>query len=259
MLFAEKESNLIEAFRFLSISEIALIPENNETESVCLSIHDETLWKDWFDSSAKDAPPPDYYNDSERLMMEVMRVDDHGFKKRGKIINPTYTREHEIERQLRESGFLSQFPEDVRLIINADSGLPTAEDHNYRYYFESFKRTVEHHKQKINNYRRNHPGYKTAFFVYDESTAYVLVNRVPKKIKAGHFGSGIAHLWFCDKRFVEVFKNSEIDYLVWFAPYKMYHNLNRLPQLPTACVYDCHSIDMSLIDYDVEHMISTEV
>lgn len=259
MLFAEKESNLIEAFQFLSSSEVALFPENDMTESVYLSLRDEKQWNNWIDSSAKNAPPPDFYNDKEKLMLEVMRVDDHGFKKRGKVINPTYAREHEIERQLRESGFLGQFPDSAILMINADSGLPTTEDHNYRYYFDCFQRTLEHHKQKIDSYRKNHPGYKIVFFVYDESTAYVLVKRVPKRIIAGRFGTGIAHLWFIDKRFVEVFKDSGIDYLIWFAPCKMYHNINRLPPLPTACIFDCHNIEIDLKDYDIERMISAEV
>ena len=97
------------------------------------------------------------------MMLEVMRVDDHGFKKKGKIINQSLAREHMVERELREAGILDQFPNLKSIIINADSGLPTEEDHNYCFYYDNFRRTLEHHKSKIGNYRMNHPGYKTIF------------------------------------------------------------------------------------------------
>lgn len=259
MLFAEKEINLIDAFRGLSRSEIALIPTNGMVESICLSLQDEARWETWTDSSAKDAPPPDFYSTHEKLMMEVMRVDDHGFKRKGKIVNPTLAREHEIERELRESGALGLFPDSVMLMINEDSGLPTTEDHNYQYYFENFKRTIEHHKSKINKYRDNHPGYKTVFFVHDESTAYAVVKKVPNKIQQGGIVRGMPHFWFFDRRFIDIFKDTSIDYLIWMAPYKLFQTVGRSPLLPTACVFDCHNIDIELMDYDMSHMVSSEV
>ena len=83
MLFAEKESNLIELFRILKTEEILLLPTVDETEYICQSLLNTRRWEKWIDSSAKDAPPPDFYNDNEQIMMDVMRVDDHGFKKHG--------------------------------------------------------------------------------------------------------------------------------------------------------------------------------
>ena len=137
MLFAEKESNLIDHFQMLETNEILLLPESEELENVVSSILNSELWKKWIDSSAKDAPPPDFYSDELGLMMEVMRVDDHGFKKKGKIINPTYEKEHKLENELRQVCFLSNFP-NAQLQVIADSGLPTEQDHNYNYYFENF-------------------------------------------------------------------------------------------------------------------------
>ena len=259
MLFAEKESNIINMFRHLEKKEIGLIPNNPEAERICQSILESEQWDYWSDSSGKNMPPPDFYNDHEKIMLEVMRVDDHGFKKKGKIINQTLVREHTVERELRESGILDQLPNLESIIINADSGLPTEKDHNYRFYFDNFKRTLEHHKLKIDNYRKNHPGYRIIFFVFDESSAYVLMKKVPKEIKEGQLAKGKAHLWFADKRFVEVFQNTSIDYLIWFSPYKLVHSVGKKTLLPKACVFDCAKIDYELIDYDALHMVSAEV
>lgn len=259
MLFAEKESNVVESFRDLEKSEICLIPDYAETKMICQSILDTERWANWIDSSGKNMPPPDFYNGHEKMMLEVMRVDDHGFKKKGKIINPTLAREHELERELKDSGILACFPNLKAVIINADSGLPTNQDHNYRFYYENFKRTLEHHKAKIRKYRENHPGYKMVFFVFDESSAYVLLENVPDVIREGLLTKGQAHLWFADKRFVEVFHNSEIDHLIWFAPYKRIQSISAVPQLPKACVFDCKRIDCDLLEYDPQRMVSSEV
>lgn len=259
MLFAEKESNLIEVFQDLIQDEVALFPLNEETIDICNSIRDESRWINWIDSSAKNAPPPDFYNDREKRMMDVMRVDDHGIHRKGKTINPTLAREHQLERELRESGALGLFPETIKLYINADSGLPTQEDHNYIIYRDGFKRTIEQHKTKIRNYQNNHPGYKTIFFVFDESTAYVKMKKVPDKIYVGKTSRAEAHFWFADKRFVEVFSDGVIDYFIWVTPYKLIQTIGRGPVLPSACVFDCHNVDFDLIEYDAEHMVSAEV
>lgn len=104
MVFAEKEFNLINDFQRLYTKEIFLVHETDEIKNVVASILTSEIWDKWTDASAKDVPPPDFYCDNLNLMMEVMRVDDHGFKKKGNIINPTYDREHQIEKQLREVG-----------------------------------------------------------------------------------------------------------------------------------------------------------
>lgn len=100
--------------------------------------------------------------DEFSLMMDVMRVDDHGFQKQGNIINPTLAKEHQLENELRDKGIHNMFP-NASLTINANLGLPTEEDHNYRFYRDNFARTVSNHIKKIPNYQNNHPGYKLIF------------------------------------------------------------------------------------------------
>ena len=52
------------------------------------------------------------------------------------------------------------------------SGLSTKEDHDYQKYIDNFQRVFEKHNLKVPKYKENHPGYKTIFFIYDESSAY---------------------------------------------------------------------------------------
>ena len=64
-------------------------------------------------------------------MMDVMRVDDHGFRnKKGKTVNPTRMRESELARELRDKGILDAFP-NAKLMMTVDTKLPTHKDHNY--------------------------------------------------------------------------------------------------------------------------------
>lgn len=258
MLFAEKENNLLEWFRDISKAEIFLCPKSDQTENICESLRNNKRWQHWIDSSAKDAPPPDFYNDIENLMLEVMRVDDHGFVKDGKVINPTYSREHEMERELKKAGIINQFPNIQKVFINAVTDLPTNEDHNYQFYFENFQRIVSNHKRKINDYKSNHPNHQVIFFVFDESSAYWKSVESDTTVKEGKMIIGEPHIWFEDKRFVDVFYHSEIDYLIWVTPYKMLFNSSFPHQLPRACVFDCKNMTISLREYDTSFMVSVE-
>ena len=115
-------------------------------------------------------------------------------------------------------------------MVNAVTDLPSCEDHNYLFYYENFKRTVEKHISKIPLYRQNHPDKKLIFFVFDESTAYLrvddkeLAQRGPIPLEKFW---GVPQCFFADTRFMEVFRETDIDFLIWFAPYKMIHGRKR--------------------------------
>lgn len=162
MLFAENELNLISDFQTLPNNKICLLPATKEVEEILDTIQNSDKWAKWTHSFGKDVPPPDFFSDELGLMLEVMRVDDHGFKKKGHIVNPVYEREHKLEKELWDSGILDMFP-NANLFINADTGLETEKDHNYTFYLENFKRTVNHHLSKVKNYHSNHPNHKLIF------------------------------------------------------------------------------------------------
>lgn len=235
----DKENEIIEYFQtIVSPPEVALIPENDEMERVFQSISDEESWSKWTDTSGKNDPPPDFYCDEYGLMMDVMRVDDHGYiSEKGKTVNPTLTRERAVTKELQENGILDQFP-GAKLHLLVDTKLSTEEDHNYRFYRDNFVRTVEAHKKKIHRYRENHPNCKVIFFVFDESSAYMEPLRKTNNPVKGQLHCGRVHVWFNDSAFIKVLKDSDIDYLVWFTPYKMIEFLGKGLELPRAVVYN---------------------
>lgn len=261
MLYEDKEANLIEDFRLFSKAipnVLCPMPQSDKVLSIIQSLIDDNSWcNNWIDNSAKNAPPPDFYNDNEKLMLEVMRIDDHAFERKGRILNPTNQKAREVEKELRTKGILDMFPQ-AQLIINAPTNLPSAEDHNYRYYTESFKRIVNKHKANISLYKKNHPGYKIIFFVFDESSMYCKVDEPNKVIKQGEMFEFEKHVWFADKAFVDVFRNTDIDYLIWFAPYKWEKQEEAGVNLPMAYICDCNNIPDKTIEYDPDYMMSAD-
>ena len=65
------------------------------------------------------------------------------------------------------------------------------------------------------------------------------------------------YICFMDKRLVKVFIGTDIDYVIWFSPYK--HFDSDMPELPTVCIYDVKNMNLSeCIDYPEELIMSTE-
>ncbi|MBR3418968.1 MAG: hypothetical protein IKG82_09800 [Oscillospiraceae bacterium] len=200
-----------------------------------------TNWKYWIDSSGHNAPPPDFYSDEFRIMMDVMRVDDHERKNsKGKTFSPHKQHEREIYQELERKGILAQFP-NADVCINGWSGLPTYEDHNYTFYRKSFARIMHKHIKHIPNYKKNHPGYKVIFFVFDESTAYLQSPfKVNKQYQHTPFEAwcGDPHLYYADPVFLSSFIGRGIDYLIWFTPYKRFISRDKEADIPKICIFD---------------------
>ena len=258
MLFEECEKNLVDAFASLLSEEILLLPQSQNVEKVCRSLLDPVERCKWIDSSGKNDPPPDFCNDTKMLMMDVMRVDDHSVQGRKTIQNANRARQHELEKEIRQK--LGMGFEPFELIVSAATDLPTEEDHNYVFYRDDFKRTIEKHITKITRYKNNHPDHAVIFLVYDESSAYFECERTIAACSL-QGERGRPHLWFLDKAFLDVFLNTEIDYFIWYAPYKWFERLEPPCSLPKACVFDCKAFPYAdeMIAYPIEHMASAEI
>ena len=266
MLFGDKEIDLIDHLQHFwssGISQTALIPNPTpELESIVHKVCDKENWDKWIVSSGKSDPPPDFYSDEYRLMMDVMRVNDHEQKgKKGKLYNPSMAHEKEMLRELEQAGILKQFP-NAKVFLNGDTKLPTHEDHNYTLYLKNFSRVIRNHIDSIPLYKSNHPGYATVFFVFDESSAYFEADHpidFKKQVHQGDMLSGRPHLFFADENFLDVFVNQGIDYLFWYTPYKMFEMISPPLTLPTLCGFDLSNKDFSRIKYDKTKMSSVEV
>ena len=76
----DKEINIINDFQELDTKEIFLFNNGVSIKRVFKSIYNKRRWKNWIDSSSKKDLPPDFYNDNLKLMMDVMRIDDHAYE-----------------------------------------------------------------------------------------------------------------------------------------------------------------------------------
>ena len=260
----DNEINIIECFQDIAdtTSKVLLIGNTSECKTLYSSIIKAKRWKNWKNSSGKADPPPDFYSDRYGYMMDVMRVDDHGYiSPKGKTVNPTRQRESELTRELKEKGILDVFPH-ARLLMTVDTQLPTREDHNYVYYRDNFIRVIEAHKKKISSYQSNHPSLKTVFFVFDESSQYMQTSCRIERPEVGKIVQARPHFWWGDESFITAFYNSEIDFVIWFTPYKhcqMYDPLGNKVDLPVATIIDVKSFKIDAIKYNADLMESVEI
>lgn len=257
----DKEETIIGDFQELSTREVLFFPKSFKAISIFYSVHSKWKWRKWINSSSKKELPPDFYNPRLKLMMDVMRIDDHAYvDKNGKVVNPHNKRESELVKELiRKNESFKLVAEQGNLFITPDSGLRGYQDHNYDYYINTFKRVVGKHIKKIDNYKKNHPGFKTIFFVVDESSPYFKCFDKNRPRKVGERFYGEPHFWWIDKNMVNCLKESDVDYLIWMAPYKYFHSEERV-MLPHIIVMDVKKIDYDeLLKYDASDMQSAEI
>lgn len=268
MIFSENEADIIEHIQLFytsGLQRIALLPSPTpELENILDNVCNKEKWDKWIDSADKSAPPPDYYSDELRIMMDVMRVNDHEHKgKKGKLYNPSMIRERQMFKELEESGVLKQFP-NAKVYLNVDTQLPTHEDHNYDLYLKCFRRVIAKHIDSIPLYKKNHPDYKVIFLVFDEASAYFESDQVidkKKQMRKGDGMSGHPHFHFIDEAFLEAFYDKGIDYLFWYTPYKLFEHITPPLDLPALCVYDlsAKSFPHQTYKYDKTKMSSVEI
>lgn len=257
----DKEETIISDFQEFSPKEVLLFPKNFRTISIFNSIHNKRKWRKWINSSSKKDPPPDFYNKKLKLMMDVMRIDDHAYvDKNGKVVNQHNKRESELVKELiSKNEYIRLVAEQGNLFITPDSGLRGYLDHNYDYYINTFKRVICKHIKKIDNYKKNHPGFKTIFFVLDESSSYFKCFDKKRPRNPVEKCYGQPHLWWIDKNMVSCLKESKIDYLIWMTPYKYFYSEEKV-MLPHIIVIDVKKVDYDiLIKYDSSDIQSTEV
>ena len=259
----EQEKQLIDEFRRFDFSTE---PVCNTLEEKMLYqiIKDKNFWNDWFDTSAHNAPPPDFYSDKYKMMMDVMKVEDNSRKtKSGKLRNPKAEEEKKIYNLLKQFGIFQL--DDVYPKIIVRTGLPTKEDHRFEWYYNNFKRVLSEHNKKIPLYKKNHKGYSTIFFVFDESTAYVQMyaGQNYTNLQIGQKINGILHYAVDDEAFQDVIKSTEADYIIWFMPYKNYMGYETMESqpLPKVAIIDIKALKQGKIScthYIHSLMISAE-
>ena len=254
----DSESNMLEWVSQLEPRQCAIISDFEGSENyqnaarVLETLSEDGLFDRWMDNSSS-ALPPDFIDEKDGLMMEVMRFDDQSPD--GKK-NPNLARQRQMSRELEPMMHL--FPNAKHVIVIPATVLPTEEDHNYRFYYNGFKRTVAKHLAKIPSYRKNHPGMKIVFLVVDESSGVYFERPFGDK----QLSFGRLHMPFCDKRLLEVFEQSDLDYLILFCPFNHYESQGGHLELPKLVIFDVRNMAcnemLQRIDYDETRMFSRE-
>lgn len=253
------ESMILDMFRDVKYKELLPLGNFLECKKIHLALTGVFNKKEWINSSGKNDPPPDFYDNKHKLMMDVMRIDDCAYVDlKGKIQNKTLQREGQILKEINQPD-----RDDIKLFIIGDTKLSTNEDHNFERYYKNFERVFKEHEKKIDLYKTNHPGFKTIFFICDESTAYVeALNEedVKKEKKQGDLTFAKPHLFCVAKQFVKIIKESKVDYVIWYAPWKLLQSIEKgIFPLPKGAIFDVKNLnDKKLIDYNHNMMISAE-
>ncbi len=257
-MYYDKEFNILKDVHEMHPSECLIVSDDEGTANyynaadVLKSILDDKRFEKWIDNS-KSSFPPDLINSDEKLIMEVMRVDDHSSDGKN---NPVLAGERKLSKEAKP--FLDMCPPDTPLIIHAKTNLPTELDHNYKFYYLSFQRTVGKHLSKLNTYKKNYPDSKVIFLVFDETSGVYF-----KKIESSNIVlNGNLHIPFFDNKFLNTFINSDLDYLLWYCPYNHYDSLGDHLTLPRLIFFDIKNARngklLKTIDYDENKMVSNE-
>ena len=113
--------------------------------------------------------------------------------------------------------------------------------------------------KKIENYRKNHPGFRLGFLIFDEAPAYLNVFDPNITIKAGEPVSGFPHFHYLDKNLVRSFEQADVEYVIWMTPYKKLPSIP--PIYPEICIFDMkrkNGWKNKLIEYDIDKMVCLE-
>jgi len=249
----DKEINILNDLHELDSKECLILSDfecsknYNNTTLIIDSILKDSYIDLWEDNSCSNLPP-DFINKEQKLMMEVMRFDDHS---KDGINNPVLAKERKMADEVKE--LIKDLP-NVRLHVIAKTDLPTEEDHNYQFLYTSFQRTIRKHLSKLKKYKSNFPGYKSIFLALNESSGNYFES------VEGYLGR--PHLIFLDNRFIKEFIDSDLDYLIMFLPYNHFETLQKHEDLPRAVIFDVRRLkgnkELHFIDYDETKMMSNE-
>lgn len=193
----------------------------------------------WIDNSKNTNNPPDYYSNSLRLMMDVMRFNDFEVVENDKVKNPQLQHESKSFKELKEKGIMDMFP-NANLFVNLNTGVPSS----YENYIKSFKRVIAKHDDSFAEYKKNHPNFKLVYLLFDESEYIYYENYEEDLMGLNRLRENVnIHYHYLDINFISVIKKSKADYVIWFAPYKQ--NAKWGDFLEQISIFDVKNMDIA--------------
>lgn len=219
--------------------------------------------KSWINSSSKDALPPDFHNNKYHTMMEFMRIDDCINELNGKHIPNSFEKTNNTLKKLCGNNYKKVKNNSMIYFI---PNTLNSDEYNFKGYFNNFQRVIIKHSKKVEKYRQNYPKCKKmVFFVCDESNNYVQVSNKEDLNKEDEKNLTLEnfkiHYCFYDKKFIDVIKNCNADYVIWMYVYKCLYINGKKIKYPMACIYDVKHIKNQgyIYNHDLMFKVKDEV
>lgn len=259
MNYFDNEEHILDLLQSTSILDVLFLNHSLGLIGFYYSLKIKHFYKNWVNNSGKSKNPPDFYNDKTKTMMEVMRFDDYetGPNSPNTIESKKIK---EINDERRNNG-LNTFDNKSLKIIYLPN-LNNASESSLDIQYNNFKRVFEKHTKHIGLYKENHPGYKLAFMLFDESAGYVervLGKKIDYKPGDRAFGLFKYYRAIQDERVLSEILKADIDYLIWFSPFIQGDNRNgHLPKVFLLDVKKAKRHKVKTIKYKYENIVCVE-
>lgn len=206
------------------------------------------------ENNGHDALPPDFYSDEFSCMFDVMRINDSEIKK---SYNPVKIRERKAEKDIKESGILDGMNPNVNIFINSDSD--NDKEHTLKNYIKNCNRVMSEHIEKIGIWKSEHPDIKhKGLLIFDETECYFegYVKRAYADQYVFMWDASkplVLHKPWMDLSFVKNAYDSELDFIIWFCPYKSHGSLWQQTRYdyPDLVILDTRFPRIDYIQYDI--------
>ncbi len=260
MNYFDNEEHIIDLLQNTSIRDVLFLNHSIGLIGFYYSLKIKHFYKNWVNNSGKSKNPPDFYNDKTKTMMEVMRFDD--YETGSNSPNTIESKKIKEINEVRRNNGLNTFDNKTLKIIYLPD-LNNASESSLDIQYNNFKRVFEKHAKHIGLYKENHPGYKLAFMLFDESAGYV--ERVLGKNTDYKPGDRIFGLFkyyrpVQDERILSEILKADIDYLIWFSPFIQGDNRNgHLPKVFLLDVKKAKRHRIKTFKYKYENIVCVEV
>ena len=255
-LFLDYEANLFSQIN-IEWRSFTIVPFSLDSLLTFCKIALPSSRSNWVDNSSNTCCPPDFYSPKHKLMCEFMRVneyeDENGY-------NPMLAHERDVINKLN-------VPPGSTVFLKPDHRKIAGMKHDYEMYLRVIDRVLTRHNHRVETYQSNHPGFKTIFVVFDETSFYVEADRHYERdetIPGEAFVAKRIHKPFLDKNILGIISNLQCDYVLWVSPFK---NLTpdmlppgqkaiKIPRLAMISVKNLTKIEA--IEYDRSKLVSVE-
>lgn len=206
------------------------------------------------ENNGHNALPPDFYSDEFSCMFDLMRVNDSEIKK---SYNPVKIRERKAEKEIKERGILNALNSNPIVFINSESDKDN--EHTLQNYIKNSNRVMSEHIKKIDIWKLEHPNIKyKGLLVFDETESYFegYVQHVYDNKYAFIWDANkplMLHKPWMDATFINKAYHSDLDFVIWFCPYKTHGSLWQQTHYdyPDLVILDTRFLRTDYIKYDI--------